>query len=160
MSCRLDLHRWYRNPYKVDRILVSQLLVVAGFLIVFFAGHSSHPARAAGISFVDSSAASGLTVPHVSTPEKRYIVESMSGGAAVFDCDDDGYLDVAVANGSSVERFKTGGDPFITLYRQLFERDPGAPPKFENVTIAGGLARRGWGMAVTAVCREGEARCR
>ncbi|MGH9943360.1 MAG: CRTAC1 family protein [Pyrinomonadaceae bacterium] len=105
------------------------------------------------ITFADVSATSGMTVPHVSAPEKRYIVESMSGGVALFDCDGDQYLDAAVVNGSSVERFKVaGGDPFLTLYRQTTEpRDTGKSPKFENVTAAAGLARKGWGMGVTAV---------
>jgi len=82
----------------------------------------------------------------------------MSGGVAVFDCDEDGFLDVAVANGSSVERFKAGGDPFITLYRQVSERNPDAPPRFENVTAMAGLTRRGWGMGVTAVDYDNDGR--
>jgi hypothetical protein len=102
------------------------------------------------ISFTDVSATSGLTVAHVSTPEKRFIVESMSGGAALLDCDGDGFLDVAVVNGSSVERFKAGGDPFVTLYRQTPDARL-AQPKFENITTAAGLTRKGWGMGVTAV---------
>ena len=95
---------------------------------------------------------------HVSTPEKRYIIESMSGGVALFDCDEDGLLDVAVANGSSVERFKTGGDLFITLYRQELGRNADAPPKFENVTAIAGLTRKGWGMGVTAVDYDNDGR--
>ena len=106
--------------------------------------------QARELSFADVSAASGINVPHVSTPENRYIIESMSGGAAVFDCDGDDFLDVAVVNGSSVERFKKGGDLFISLFRQT----NGAvtkTPTFENVTSSSGLNRKGWGMAVTAV---------
>ena len=102
--------------------------------------------KAPAITFADVSATSGMSVAHVSTPEKRYIVESMSGGAALFDCDADGRLDAATVNGSSVERMRAGGDLFVTLYRQT-----STPLKFENVTAAAGLARKGWGMGVTAV---------
>ena len=102
------------------------------------------------ISFADVSATSGLNVPEVSTPEDRYIIESMSGGVALFDCDGDGFLDVATVNGSSVERFKNGGDLFVTLYRQV-DGAANKTPKFQNVTSAAGLARKGWGMGVTAV---------
>jgi len=107
-------------------------------------------AQAPAISFTDISAASGLDVPEVSTPENRYIIESMSGGVALFDCDEDGFLDVATVNGSSVERFKNGGDLFITLYRQV-DGATSKSPKFQNITAAAGLDRKGWGMGVTAV---------
>jgi enediyne biosynthesis protein E4 len=103
-----------------------------------------------GLSFADVSAASGVNVPHVSTPENRYIIESMSGGVAVFDCDGDEFLDVAVVNGSSVERFKKGGDLFVLLFRQT-NGAVSKSPTFENVTSTAGLNRKGWGMAVTAV---------
>jgi enediyne biosynthesis protein E4 len=135
-----------------------RLLVIAEFLICSLASQPSTFGKSPAISFTDISTSSGLTVPHVSTPEKRYIIESMSGGAALFDCDDDGNLDVAVVNGSSVERFKTGGDPFITLYRQTPERNADTPPKFENVTSGAGLTHKGWGMAVTAVDYDNDGR--
>src|SRR6185369_64306 len=122
-------------------------------LFLVFAETSS--AQTSAISFTDISAASGITVPHVSTPEKRYIVESMSGGAAVFDCDGDGFLDVATVNGSSVENFKKGGDRFITLYRQI-EGETSKTPKFEKVTDTANLVRKGWGMSVTAVDLDGD----
>lgn len=101
------------------------------------------------ISFSDVTTASGISVPQVSTPENRYIVESMSGGVAVFDCDGDGFLDVATVNGSSVERYKNGGDLFLTLYRQV-EGATSRTPKFENITASAGLDRKGWGMGITA----------
>ena len=44
-----------------------------------------------------------LTVSHISTPEKKYIVESMSGGAGLINCDNDGKLDIITVNGSTVE---------------------------------------------------------
>lgn len=102
------------------------------------------------VSFSDATGSSGLNVQHISTAENRYIVESMSGGVAVFDCDGDGMLDIATINGSSVENFRKGGDPFLTLYRQT-EAPAGAAPRFENITSAANLNRRGWGMGVTAV---------
>src|SRR5687767_13509656 len=82
----------------------------------------------------------------------------MSGGAALFDCNEDGLLDVAVVNGSSVERFKAGGDPFITLYRQEVARSVDATPRFENVSPIAGLTRKGWGMGVTAVDYDNDGR--
>src|SRR5437868_2927355 len=69
--------------------------------------------------FEDIGARAGLTVSHISSPEKRYIVESMSGGLGFIDCDNDGKLDIITANGSTVERYRqNGGDLMITLYHQ------------------------------------------
>ena len=128
------------------------LRAIALLVVCWLIAQPSLDAKTPAISFADISASSGMTVPHVSTPEKRYIVESMSGGVGFFDCDGDGYLEVATANGSSVERFKGGGDPFVTLYRQVRSTSgPDTPPKFENITIAAGLTRKGWSMGVTAV---------
>src|SRR2546430_740170 len=84
----------------------------------------------------------GLTVSHISTPEKKYIVESMSGGAGLIDCDNDGKLDIITVNGSTIDRFRQGGDPMITLYHQE------ADFKFSDITKIAGLARKGWGMGV------------
>ncbi|HEX3106994.1 MAG TPA: CRTAC1 family protein [Terriglobales bacterium] len=84
----------------------------------------------------------GLTVPHISTADKQYIVESMSGGVGLIDCDNDGKLDIIVANGSTIDHFRQGGDPMITLYHQ------DADFKFSNITQSAGLTRKGWGMGV------------
>jgi hypothetical protein len=118
--------------------------------VILFLAINNIFAQKPAISFTDVSAASGISVSHVSTPEKRYIVESMSGGAAIFDCDEDGFLDVATVNGSSVDSYKKGGDSFVTLYRQI-DGAASKTPKFENITVSAGLNRKGWGMAITAV---------
>lgn len=107
------------------------------------------------ISFTDISATSGINVSHISSAENRYIIESMSGGVAVFDCDGDGFLDVATINGSSVERYKKGGDLFLTLYRQV-DGATSKTPKFENITESANLTHKGWGMSVTAVDLDGD----
>ncbi len=112
-------------------------------------------AQKSAITFEDVSADSGINVSHISTAENRYIIESMSGGAAVFDCDDNGFLDAATVNGSSVENFKKGGDLFVTLYRQI-DGEKSVTPKFENITTAANLTRKGWGMGVTAVDYDGD----
>ena len=92
--------------------------------------------------FEDITQQAGLTVSHISTPEKKYIVESMSGGVGLIDCDNDGMLDIITANGSTIERYRAGGDPMITLYHQ------DADLKFSNITANAGLTHKGWGMGV------------
>ena len=100
-------------------------------LITLVVSANESVCRDSPITFKDISAESGINVSHISTAENRYIIESMSGGAAVFDCDRDGFLDVATINGSSVENFKKGGDLFVTLYRQI----DGAIPNLRSLKI-------------------------
>jgi hypothetical protein len=87
-------------------------------------------------------------VAHIASPEKKYIVESMSGGVGFIDCDGSGVLSALVVNGSTVERYRRGGDFMVTLYRHVGDRVGGAPVKFEDVTQAAGLTHKGWGMGV------------
>jgi enediyne biosynthesis protein E4 len=102
--------------------------------------------------FEDIAQKAGLTVAHISSPDKKYIVESMSGGVGLIDCDNDGKLDIITVNGSTVQRYKEGGDLMITLYHQ--DTDPrDKDPKnndlhFTDITKSAGLTRKGWGMGV------------
>jgi hypothetical protein len=92
--------------------------------------------------FEDIGEKAGLTVAHISSPDKKYIVESMSGGVGLIDCDNDGKLDIITVNGSTVQRYRQGGDPMITLYHQ------DADLKFTDITKPAGLTRKGWGMGI------------
>ncbi len=92
--------------------------------------------------FKDVAKEVGLTAVHISAPEAHYVIDSTSGGVGLFDCDDDGRLDVVLVNGSTVERFRAGGDPLVTLYHQ----EPDGT--FKDITKEAGLTRRGWGMGV------------
>src|SRR5580658_7206397 len=97
--------------------------------------------------FEDIAQKAGLTVAHISSPDKKYIVESMSGGVGLIDCDNDGKLDIVTVNGSTVERYKQGGDLMITLYHQDTDSKSN-DLHFTDITKSAGLARKGWGMGV------------
>ncbi|MGH9511263.1 MAG: CRTAC1 family protein [Terriglobales bacterium] len=105
-------------------------------------GSSPSKSLLSPISFQDVGRETGLNVPHISSPDKQYIVESMSGGVGLIDCDNDGKLDIITTNGSTIERYRHGGDLMITLYHQ----DAGF--KFTDITVSAGLTRKGWGMGV------------
>src|SRR6266436_1079331 len=93
--------------------------------------------------FEDIAPQAGLTVSHISSPAARYIIESVSGGVGLIDCDNDGKLDIIAVNGSNVDRYRQqGGDPLITLYHQ------DADLKFTDITRQAGLNHIGWGMGV------------
>ncbi|MGA2167539.1 MAG: CRTAC1 family protein [Terracidiphilus sp.] len=95
-----------------------------------------------GIRFRDIAHESGVnTEPHTS-PDKRYLVEMMGGGVALFDCDNDGKLDILTVNESTVDRYLHGGELMVTLYHQ------DSKLHFSDITVQAGLTTRGWGMGV------------
>jgi enediyne biosynthesis protein E4 len=100
----------------------------------------------AHMSFRDVASEVGVTTMPNSQTERRYVLETMGGGGiALFDCDNDGKLDLAVVNDSTIEQYRKGGDLMITLYHQ----DGNSPAiHFTDVTKASGLTTRGWGMAI------------
>jgi hypothetical protein len=133
---------------------MRNLLLVSLLSLVFAVAQGPLPANApkaaqAELSsttlphFEDIGQKAGLSVSHISSPEKRYIIESVSGGIGLIDCDNDGKLDIIAVNGSNVDRYRQhGGDPMITLYHQ------DADLKFTDITKQAGLNRVGWGMGI------------
>jgi enediyne biosynthesis protein E4 len=105
--------------------------------------------------FRDVSAEVGLrTFPHTNL-DRRYVIETMSGGGVAFlDCNNNGKLDIGVVNDSTIDRYLGGGDPMITLYRQ---DGNGKTLHFTDVTEASGLTTKGWatGIAVADYDNDG-----
>jgi hypothetical protein len=95
--------------------------------------------------FRDVAKRSGIDSPLISgRPAKRYIIESMTGGVALFDYNNDGFPDIYLVNGSTIdaerERNNTAEDH---LYRN--NRDG----TFTDVTHQAGLGDRRWTMGVS-----------
>ena len=102
---------------------------------------AAEPASSAQtVVFTDVTKASGISFSHVSDPEKKYILESMSGGVAMFDFDRDGLLDVYLVNSPTVA---TAGDPRSTRSELWRNRGDGT---FVDVTDKAGVGYPGWGM--------------
>jgi hypothetical protein len=88
----------------------------------------------------------GLTTMPRSSTERRYIVETMGGGGiALFDCDNEGKLEIALVNDTTMARYLAGGDPMITSYHQ---DGHGRDIHFTDITEKAGLTARGWGTAI------------
>jgi len=94
--------------------------------------------------FTDITASAGITFKHVASPDKKYIVESMSGGVALFDYDNDGDLDIFFVNSLTVDLVKSKGKTKSALYRN------DGDGRFTDVTDKSGLGDVGWGMGVAA----------
>src|SRR5438552_3181993 len=95
------------------------------------------------VHFTDVTDNAGIKFKHVSSPEKKYIVESMSGGVALFDYDNDGYLDIYFVNSLTVDLVKSKQKTRSALYHN------NGDGTFIDVTDKAGIADIGWGMGVT-----------
>jgi hypothetical protein len=91
--------------------------------------------------FTDVAAAAGLRAPIVygGIDHKSYILETVGCGAAFLDYDNDGWLDIFLLGGTTIDRSREGSN---RLYRN--NRDG----TFTDVTEKAGLARTGWASAV------------
>ena len=98
--------------------------------------------QAVKVRFTDVTSQAGITFKHVASPEKKYIVESMSGGAAFFDYDNDGDLDIYLVNSLTVDLVKSKGRTKSDLYRN------DGNGKFTEVAAKAGVSDIGWGMGV------------
>jgi len=94
------------------------------------------------VQFIDITVPAGINFKHVSSPEKKYIAESMSGGVALFDYDNDGYLDIFLVNSLTVELLKSNKRTRSALYHN------NGDGTFTDVTDRAGVADIGWGMGV------------
>ncbi|MGH9850534.1 MAG: CRTAC1 family protein [Blastocatellia bacterium] len=99
----------------------------------------------APVYFTDVTARSGLQkfVHKSGVADKRYILESPSGGVALFDYDNDGWLDVYLVNGSTFAALNGQEKaPRAALFHN--NRDG----TFTDVTDKAGVANERWGFGV------------
>ena len=94
--------------------------------------------------FTDVAQQSGLTMKNVfgGVDTKKYIIETTGTGVAIFDYDNDGWPDIFLVNGTTLEGFPTGKAPTGHLYRNNHDGT------FTDVTDKAGLAASGWGQGV------------
>jgi len=92
------------------------------------------------VHFTDITEQAGINFKHISSPEKKYIVESMSGGVALLDYDNDGYLDIYLVNSLTVDMVKSKQKTRSTLYHN------NGDGTFTDVTDKAGVGDIGWGM--------------
>jgi len=125
---------------------VRNWAVVATVTAFVLAGQWS-PVSAAGppvgVQFVDVAAQLGVDALSTSGRDIEYIVEGSIGGSAFFDYDNDGDIDLYVANGSSFDGFAPGEHPTNRLYRNEGGR-------FVDVTVEAGVGDTSWSLGCVA----------
>lgn len=100
--------------------------------------------------FVDVTEAAGIDFEHQSAPEKKFILESMSGGVALFDYNRDGRLDIYLVNSLTVDTADAPETAPSALYKNLGEG------RFEDVGRSAGVAFPGWGMGACVADFDGD----
>jgi hypothetical protein len=95
-------------------------------------------------NYVDFASQAGLTTRTVLTghESKDFLLSTTGGGIALFDYDNDGWLDIFIVNSWGLSRFPKGEEPTNHLYRN--NRDG----TFTDVTAKANLVRSGWGQGV------------
>jgi enediyne biosynthesis protein E4 len=119
---------------------MSVAIILSGLAFIW---RSTVPAPdEAPIHFREIGRQSGVATIPPTSPDKRYLVEMMGGGVGLFDCDNDGKLDIVVVGDSTIENYLKGGDPMVYLYHQDGDLH------FTDITHSAGLTTLGWGMGV------------
>ena len=98
------------------------------------------PPKLPGFQLIDATAASKIRFEHVASPEKRYLIESMSGGVLLLDYDQDGWLDIYFTNAPTVEGALRGEKARSALYHNNHDGT------FTDVTDHAGLGYPCWAM--------------
>jgi hypothetical protein len=103
-------------------------------------------------AFRDIAQEAGITFRQSSAPEKKYILESMPGGVALLDFNDDGLLDIYFVNSLTVETASQRESAHSALYKNLGDL------KFVDVADEAGVATPGWGIGTCVADFDGDNR--
>jgi enediyne biosynthesis protein E4 len=97
------------------------------------------------VQFVNVAREAGLRTKTIYGGEStnKYLLETTGCGAAFFDYDNDGWLDIFLVNGTRLDaHYPKGAEPTNRLYKN--NRDG----TFTDITLKAGLCRTGWGQGV------------
>ena len=127
-------------------------LTLAGAVAVAHAVAHNEGAAAPG-KFTDITQTAGIKFLHRSSPTpKKYLLETMGSGAALFDYDNDGLLDIYLVNGARLDDPTAPGTipkkDSAQYWNRLYHQLPDGT--LADVTERAGVAGSGYGMGVAA----------
>ncbi len=149
---RFSRREFLRHIGKLGKVIPASFLLPSSWGIDALQKQPSSPATRpsqkvltpqAGFSFIDITAQAGLSgAVNVfgGVERKRYLLEEIGCGVALFDYDNDGWLDIFFVNGTRFEGISPEHQPSNFLFHN--NRDG----SFTNVTGTAGLTRSGWGQ--------------
>ena len=105
------------------------------------------------IIFQDVSEKAGLTVwrHKMGTPQKNYILETTGSGVALLDYDNDGWIDIYLVNGSTLEALDGKEEP---PHAALFHNNHDGT--FTEVAAKAGVSNDRWGFGVAVGDYDGD----
>jgi hypothetical protein len=131
----LNRRQWLRNA----------VLAAGAYVLRPFAGHAVSAASKPYLPrYVDVASQAGLLTRTVlkGHESKDFLLSTTGGGIALFDYDNDGWLDIFFVNGWALHGFPKGQEPSNRLYHNNHDGS------FSDVTERAGLVRHGWGQGV------------
>jgi hypothetical protein len=134
------ISHWVRAASCVVMSGCAACLMLCGSLIQGQTKAASKSASERVPQLVDITASTGIHFEHLSSPEQKYIVESMSGGVALLDYDGDGWLDIYFTNASSVSMALAGKKARSALFHNNHDGT------FTDVTEKAGVGYPCWAM--------------
>src|SRR6266496_6747740 len=95
------------------------------------------PQAPSPVTFTDFTAQSGISFKHAASPTtQKYLLETMGGGVALFDYDNDGRLDIYFTNGAAIHDPMPGDaqpdKSEARFWNRLYHQKPDGT--FEDVT--------------------------
>jgi hypothetical protein len=111
-------------------------------LLVLIATSLAANAPTPPIHFRQANSDVHIPVPGSDSSEKKYIIQQMSGGVALFDCDND---DSSTSRWSTTPRSITIAPP-VAISWSPYHQDAGFT--FSDITKSAGLNHRGWSMGI------------
>jgi enediyne biosynthesis protein E4 len=130
---------------------VAIVLVLAVGLLGSDNGKTTSSSTPTKAKFTDITESVGVHFEHIAPhTSKKYLIETMGSGVALFDYDNDGRLDLFVINGAEIHDPSPAGTiPRKTgpqYWNRLYHQKPDGT--FEDVTAKAGLQGVGYGMGV------------
>src|SRR6202166_709409 len=142
MGCAIPLLCRFRTDASGN--LLGSL---ASFGLIFVLLSSLYPATGqTGIKFVNRQKASGIQFVLDNCPtEDKPVIDSVLGGVALLDYDNDGYLDIFFTNGATIPGLTKDSPRF---YNRLYHNNQDGT--FTDVTDRAGIRGEGYSMGVAA----------